>query len=163
MADVKREPGSLPGQRRAGYGPPQVAVLERLSSRRMDKVLAVRLTLFLVGVCPAFAEAAPAASADDLMSQGLRLRRDGKDQEALPIFEEASRQQPTPRAFAQLGLCEQALGLWVGAERHIQMALGAGDDPWVHKHEITLRESLKVVQDHLGSVEVWGTPTGARV
>lgn len=129
----------------------------------MDKVPAVCLTLFLVGVFSAFAEAAPVVSADDLMSQGLRLRRDGKDQEALPIFEEASRQQPSPRAFAQLGLCEQALGLWVGAERHIQMALGEGNDSWVRKHEITLRESLKIVQNHLGSVEVWGTPTGARV
>lgn len=106
---------------------------------------------------------ASAADANDLLAEGVRLRREQKDQQALPVFREAVRQQATPRALAQLGLCEQALGLWVGAEGHIQAALKSLDDPWVRKNARTLDEALKVVQATLGSIEPWGTPPGAQI
>jgi hypothetical protein len=104
-----------------------------------------------------------AADAEDLAKQGLALRREGKDQEALPLFQEAARRDATPRALAQLGLCEQALGLWLAAETHIMTALENDQDPWIRKHEPALRESLVVVKEKLGAIEVWGTPAGARV
>lgn len=122
----------------------------------------VALTLLSVEVLcarPAMAEVGP----KDLAAQGVRLRREGKDQEALSIFEEAVRRKPTPRALAQLGLCEQALGLWVASETHILLSLKGAQDPWIKKNEATLRESLSVVQAKLGSIEVWGTPSSARI
>lgn len=106
---------------------------------------------------------ASAADANDLLAEGVRLRREQKDQQALTVFREAVRQQATPRALAQLGLCEQALGLWVGAEGHIQAALKSPGDPWVRKNAPTLDEALKVVQATLGSIEPWGTPPGAQI
>jgi hypothetical protein len=108
-------------------------------------------------------QTARAADNNALLAEGVRLRRDRKDQQALAVFQEAVRQQATPRALAQLGLCEQALGLWVSAESHIQAALKYPDDPWIRKHARTLEESLTVVQETLGSLEPWGTPAGAEI
>lgn len=97
----------------------------------------------------------------DLIAEGVQARRDGKDQEALGLFEEALRLHPTPQANAQLGLCEQALGLWVQAETHLEEGLKGADDPWIKKHQATLQSSLEVVQRKIGTVEIWGTPAGA--
>jgi hypothetical protein len=113
-------------------------------------------------LCPP-AGIAEAATPDDLISQGIKLRQDGRDQEALPLFREALKQQPTPRATAQLGTCEQALGLWVDAEVHLRKALENSQDAWMKKNEATLRSALAQIQQRLGSIEVWGTPAGARV
>ena len=106
---------------------------------------------------------ARATDADDLIAQGIKLRQDGHDQQALPLFQQAVKQQPSPRAFAQLGTCEQALGLWAGAETHIQESLNHPTDAWVKKNEAPLRRALDLVGQRLGSIEVWGTPPGARV
>jgi hypothetical protein len=121
------------------------------------------VALSLLSIEGALVQAAVTIGAEDLTAEGVRLRRNGKDQEALPLFEEAVRQKPTPRALAQLGFCEQALGLWVAAELHIQSALQDDRDPWIRKNEAALRESLNIVQGKLGSIEIWGTPVGARI
>ncbi|MEO5769595.1 MAG: PEGA domain-containing protein [Polyangia bacterium] len=101
--------------------------------------------------------------ADDPISRGLQLRKEGRDEEALPFFQRALREQRAPRAFGQLGTCEQALGLWVEAEAHITEALAHPRDPWVQKNEDALRTARDYVQARLGSIEVWGKPDGASV
>jgi hypothetical protein len=106
------------------------------------------------------ASGAPAA---DPIAEGVKLRKAGRDQEALQLFQQAVEQQPTPRGIAQLGLCEHALGLWVDAEKHLEQALRDARDPWIAKNEKTLRADLAGVQSKLGSIEVWGTPAGATV
>jgi hypothetical protein len=116
------------------------------------------LSATLLSATPSFA-----GDADDLIAQGIQLRRDRRDQEAFLLFQQAHRQQPTPRSSGQLGTCEQALGLWVGAEAHIQQALAHPQDSWVQKNETALRYALAYVQQHLGSVDVWGSPNGARI
>lgn len=103
------------------------------------------------------------AAERDPAAEGIRLRREGKDQEALPLFEAALRDHPGPRAYAQLGTCEQALGLWVLAEEHLQQGLKNTRDPWIQRNQTALREALAFVQGRIGSVEVWGTPRGAEV
>jgi hypothetical protein len=123
---------------------------------------AIALLAFL-SVQEGFVRPAVGAGSEDLTAQGVRLRRDGRDQAALPLFEEAVRQRPNPRGFAQLGFCEQALGLWVAAEVHILASLKSPRDPWIIKNQGALHESLSVVQGKLGSIDVWGTPEGARL
>lgn len=103
------------------------------------------------------------AAEDDPISRGLQLRKEGRDEEALPFFQRGVREQGAPRAFGQLGTCEQALGLWVGAEAHITEALAHPRDPWVQKNETALKTALEYIQARLGSIEVWGKPAGARV
>jgi hypothetical protein len=110
-----------------------------------------------------WAVAADAGDPEALVSEGLQLRRKGRDQEALPLFKKAFDAKVTGRTSAQLGLCEQSLGLWVDAETHLTGALALTQDAWVRKNGATLHEALGRVQERLGSIELWGTPAGARI
>jgi hypothetical protein len=107
---------------------------------------------------------AGAADPEDLVRKGVELRKAGRDTEALSQFQRAVEEKRTPRALAQLGLCEQAVGLWSAAERDLEEALkGEGDDDWKKKNAKALNESLAFVKGKLGSVDLWGTPAGASI
>src|SRR4051812_22766853 len=80
---------------------------------------------------------ARAEDPEALIREGVRLRRAQKDQEALEYFQKAYDTGKTPRAAAQLGLCEQALGMWVASEKHVYEALKAAKDSWVAKNRST--------------------------
>lgn len=106
------------------------------------------------------------AAGDDqeaLLKRGVELRRQGKGEEALEVFQHAAAIKQTPRVMAQLGLAEQAVGLWVRAEEHIKVALQGRGDAWIQKNRRPIEDALKTVQGHLGSLEVWGNPAGAEV
>jgi hypothetical protein len=94
---------------------------------------------------------------EDLIQQGVELRHQGRDREALELFARAHLAAPTPRSAAQLGLAEQALGRWVDAEQHLRAALAA-DDPWVAENREPLEASLAFVAQHLAELEVIGPP-----
>jgi hypothetical protein len=118
----------------------------------------------LVAAAAALSGIAGAADAEALIRGGLELRKASRDQEALSLFQQAVEAKRTPRGLAQLGLCEQALGLWPAAERHLEEAVkGEGDEAWKSRNAKTLRESLVFVKGKIGAVEVWGTPAGATV
>jgi hypothetical protein len=104
-----------------------------------------------------------AHQADKLIRHGIELRKRLDDDSAVREFQKAYDLVHTPRAAAQLGLGEQALGRWEDAARHISEALGATDDPWVAKNREQLQQSLATVQTHVGRVEVTGDPVGAAV
>jgi hypothetical protein len=126
----------------------------------------LRVAAFAIGLVLASLVAPRIARADDvdaLVKHGVELRRTGRDREALAEFQKAAAIQKTPRIAAQVGLAEQALGLWVKAEADLKGALAAPQDPWIQKNRATLDESLKVVQRHVATVEIWGEPTGAEV
>lgn len=106
---------------------------------------------------------ARADDTDDLIAKAIDLRKINHDQEALPLLVKAAAEQPSPRVLAHLGTCEQALGLWIQAEAHIQAALAVDADPWIKKNEPALRKALEVVQSRIGSLELWGSPAGAKV
>jgi hypothetical protein len=109
------------------------------------------------------ADAGEANDSEALINRGLELRQAGQDRQALPLFQEAAEKKKTPRALAQVGMCEYALGLWVEAEEHMQQALASRTDAWIHKNERNLKEALGEIQEKLGSIDVWGEPSGARV
>jgi len=100
---------------------------------------------------------------DRLIRHGIELRKALDDEAAALEFQKAYDLVHTPRAAAQLGLAEQALGRWEDAERHVREALRAPDDPWVVHNRATLAESMSTIQSHLGRVEVNGDPVGAEV
>lgn len=103
------------------------------------------------------------AQADKLIRHGVDLRRRHDDEAAAREFQKAYDLVRSPRAAAQLGLAEQALGRWEEAERHVEEALAAGTDAWVAKNRATLEEALGTIQVHVGRVEVMGDPAGAEV
>jgi hypothetical protein len=109
------------------------------------------------------ATSAFAADADDLLRRGAALRAEGKDAEALRLFQEADVARPTPTSKAQVALAEQALGMWVPAESHLLEALSVTDDPWVSRNRSTLDAALVTIRQHLGSLELVGGEPGATV
>jgi PEGA domain len=108
--------------------------------------------------CAAYAE-----DAEALVTRGLELRVQGKDDQALVLFKRADALAPSPRTRAQVALAEQALGIWVSAEAHLGAALAAKNDPWIEKNRAALSAALDVVKQHVGSLEVLGGAPGAEV
>lgn len=108
---------------------------------------------------------APALGAepDELLRKGSALRAEGRDADALKVFEEADAARPTPTSKAQIGLAEQALGAWVRAEAHLEQALAAEADPWIARNRQALEGALSTVRQHLGSLEILGATEGAEV
>ncbi len=97
------------------------------------------------------------------LRRGVELRVERRDAEALALFERVWTLSRTPRARAQMGWAEQALGRWVDAEAHLAEALASPDDPWVVANAAALESSLREVRRRVGSLEVLGTPDGAHV
>lgn len=110
---------------------------------------------------PAVAAGEPGEEA--LVRHGLELRKAGHDDQALDAFRSAYQLKATPRAQAQMGMAEQALGRWVDAEKDLKGALASRSDPWIARNAATLEKSLATVAEHLGSVQILGSPSGARV
>lgn len=121
----------------------------------------------LVSVRDARAQSAGAAAGsteeEEDIRQGVAMRRAGRDVDAAPFFQRAYDRARSPRAAAQLGLCEQALGRWVLAERHVREALASASDPWVARTRATLESAVSVAEQHLGTIELVGGTDGAEV
>ena len=73
------------------------------------------------------------AKAEQLIQEANELRRQGQDQRAMPLLQQAYELARTARTAAQLGLAEMALGYWVEAEGHLNEALTVSHHPWVDK------------------------------
>jgi hypothetical protein len=106
---------------------------------------------------------APQPTDEELIAQGVELRKKGQDAEALALFERANSVRRSPRAVVQIALAHQALGHWRQAETGLIEALGENDDPWISRHRVHLEESLAVVQAHLCSLQVESNIDGAEV
>jgi len=106
---------------------------------------------------------AAAADPEDLIRRGVELRRHEKDADALVLFQQAYELNKSPKAMAQVGLAEQALGKWGAADRHLRAALQASDDGWVVKHRKTMEDALGAIGQHVGRLDVRGGPAGADV
>jgi hypothetical protein len=119
------------------------------------------LLVLVARVEPSLAETSDRAEA--LIRRGVESRKAGHDEQALDAFRSSYQTKPTPRALAQMGMAEQALGRWVEGERDLKGALTSPTDPWIARNLVTLEKSLTTVSEHLGSVQIVGTPAGARV
>lgn len=101
--------------------------------------------------------------ADELIREGVDLRKAGNDEKALESFRSAYQVRPTPRARAQMGMAEQALGRWADAEADLKAALRDAKDPWVSKNMKVLNGAVATVEQHLSSLQLLGSPKGAVV
>ena len=126
-----------------------------------NRAVAAVVVLFLAVI--GASRAAAATDADKLIREGVDLRRGGDDVGALQKFQRAFEVAPSPRATAQMGLAEQALGRWVTAYEHLHRALDATNDAWIKKSRPALEEALNHVNDHVGQVEILGGSPGAEV
>ncbi len=137
----------------------------RTLARRLQGAARLALVVLALSTLGAVGRTARAAEldAETLISQGIALREQGKDDQALELFRQAEAKGKTPRATAQVALAEQALGMWVLAEAHLGGALAAKGDPWIEKNRAALEGALAVVQKHVGALEVRANVAGAEV
>lgn len=89
-----------------------------------------------------------------MLQQGVALRREGKDQQALELFRKVFQKTRSPRSRAQMGLAEQALGQWVEAEGDLESALTAVNHEWIRTNRAALEQALAVVKQRLGSLDI---------
>ncbi len=94
------------------------------------------------------------------MREGVALRRQQRDSDALATFERAWTARPTPMVRAQIALAEQALGRWRAADAHLREALDASD-AWIDRNRAMLTDALRAIDERLGTLEVIGPPDGA--
>jgi hypothetical protein len=107
---------------------------------------------------------AGAADYESLMRDAVSKRRAGDDIAALKLFQQAYELNKTPKALAQMGLAEQALGRWGAADKHLRQALATGgSDPWINKNRAAIGTSLDTIVGHVGQLDVIGQPEGADV
>ena len=100
---------------------------------------------------------------DGLLRQGVELRKTGHDAEALDVFKRAYALQPMARQRAQIGLAEQALGVWVRAEEDLMAAGGERDDGWLIRNAAALDDALETVRVHLAAVQIQTNVAGAQL
>lgn len=117
--------------------------------------------VFVVWVWLAMAGAAAAQEAS--IEEGLRLRQEGRDAEAVEVFRRVYERDLSARALAQLALAEQALGRWVDAEAHLADALTREGDPWIASHRAVLASALETIRGNLGRLSVDANVAGAAV
>ena len=120
--------------------------------------LAIVLTL-LSSLHPA---AAAGEDPEELIREGVKLRRRGDNARAEGYFLRAYQLAATPRTAAQLGLAELALGEFLEAETHLSLALGARD-AWVSEHKQTIEDGRASARKHLVRVELAPLPSETTV
>lgn len=119
----------------------------------------IHVLTFISVLASASAFAQPAEKpAESLIKEGLKLRRAGRDIDALDRMQRGYDLEPTPRAAAQVGLCLQAVGRWSEADLKLSEALSATEDPWIVKNRATLKDSIEAIKVHVGRIEVIGSP-----
>ncbi|HEV3191873.1 MAG TPA: tetratricopeptide repeat protein [Polyangiaceae bacterium] len=101
--------------------------------------------------------------AETLYREGVALRRQRHDAEALAEFRRAYSIQPAPRTLAQIALAEQALGRWVDAEADLQRAVQTKDDAWIERNRDVLAAGLTDIRRHLGDLDVEADAPGAEL
>jgi hypothetical protein len=139
--------------------------------RELSRAL-VRWVLVLAAWWPAPLLAAPpegsgapsATEVDDLIERGIAFRRSGEDARALAVFKRAEQLAPrAARIRVHLAAVHQALGRWEEADRYLVSALEEPSDPYIVKHQGILAEARRTIDAHLASLDVTGSPPGAKV
>jgi hypothetical protein len=130
------------------------------SSKRLCVIssLAVALVISLTSAASRAADEEP----EDLIRQGVQLRKRGEDAKAHGYFQRAYDIARTPRTSAQLGLSDLSVDKWLDAEVHLTEALSF-TDPWIESNMATLESSRATARTHLGKIEIDGAPPEATI
>jgi hypothetical protein len=124
----------------------------------MQRRIALLATAFSVvlAFAPTFAHA---EDPENLIHQGVELRRKGQDARAEGYFRRAYQLAATPRTAAQLGLVELALMEYSDADAHLTEAL-TSRDAWVNEHRKSLEDSRASAREKLVRVVIVSAPSG---
>lgn len=109
------------------------------------------------------AERARAQTPEELIAEGISLREQGQDAQALPLFERAYERSHSARALAQIAATEMALQRWADAEAHFVVLLGMDDDYLNERRREEFNARLAEVRTHSGTLTLSGGAPGARI
>jgi hypothetical protein len=132
----------------------------RLNVRSASFVLSFLTVVVILMIFAGTASAAPSSEdPEKLISEGVKLRRQGRDSRAEGYFKRAYELAATPRTAAQLGLVELALQEYAPAQAHLDESL-RNADAWVREHHQVLEDGVTSARTHLLRVEIAGAPGG---
>jgi hypothetical protein len=135
----------------------------RYSALQLSVRLAALAWSVLVVAIPAQANAqepplAPGDEATALIARGIELRKQGRDAEALSVFERNAALHPSTQVAAQIAFAHQALGHWAEAERRLLEVQSHTDEDWVVRHQNYIARGIALAGEHLGWLAVDASP-----
>ena len=128
------------------------------SSKRLCAMASLAIAIWLTNATARAQDEGP----EELIRQGVRLRKRGEDAKAHGYLQRAYDIARTPRTSAQLGLSDLSVNQWLDAEVHLSEALSYSD-PWIDANKGTLESSRQTARTHLGKIEIDGAAPAATV
>lgn len=119
----------------------------------------------LLASLPAAAQAscAQAVEAERLETEGVALRSQSRNAEALDRFRRAYALCGGARALGRMGLAEGAMERFVDAEVHLGQALSGTSDPWIESYRRDLETARSRASARLATLELSGDGPAAEV
>jgi len=128
-------------------------------------VACLRAVVFANAVCaatPVFA--AEDAVVEALIQRGIQLRRNNSDEEALAVFLEAEKQDPTSvRVLLHVVTAAQAAGKWLLADSYMRKVTALESDPYYQRHADAIDVVRRSIAARVGTFQAQGGPDGASV
>ncbi len=125
----------------------------------------LRAVVFFNAVCaatPAFA--AEDAVVEALIQRGIQLRRNNSDEDALAVFLEAEKQDPTSvRVLLHVVTAAQAAGKWLLADSYMRKVTALDSDPYYQRHADAIDVVRRSIAARVGTFQAQGGPDGASV
>jgi len=126
------------------------------------------LAMVVIGVSGRTAAASDVAQTDDgiqdQLSQGIALRRGGKDEAALGIFLGVEKRAPdSVRVLLHITTAALAVGRWTMAYEYLQKALSHKDDPYFQHYKAAIDNVERTINQRIGQFRAHGWPAGAEV
>lgn len=118
----------------------------------------------LLGGLPGVASAQESAEVEAILKRGIQLRRDGQDEAALAVFQEAEAQAPNSvRVLLHVATAAQAASKWLLADEYLKKADSHSSDPYYVRYRAEIEEVRSTTAQRVGHFRAVGEPSGAEV
>jgi hypothetical protein len=110
------------------------------------------------------ASAQESAEVEAILKRGIQLRRDGQDEAALAVFQEAETQAPNSvRVLLHVATAAQAASKWLLADEYLKKADSHNNDPYYQRYKAEIEEVRNTTAQRVGHFRAVGEPSGAEV
>lgn len=137
--------------------------LIRLARRGLVTCVCAAVFLGATAVAPS-ASAAEDAVVEALIQRGIQLRKSNQDEQALAVFLEAEKQDPSSvRVLLHVVTAAQAAGKWLLADSYMRKVSTMQADPYYQRHADAIEVVRRSIAARVGMFQVQGGPDGASV
>ena len=110
------------------------------------------------------ASAQETAEVEAILKRGIQLRREGQDEAALAVFQEAEAQAPNSvRVLLHVATAAQAASKWLLADEYLRKADSHNNDPYYQRYRAEIDEVRNTTAQRVGHFRAVGEPSGAEV